>query len=479
MKNTLRLTCFLLLVAPLIMAQSSSVPNGSFENWSSTTYNNLWLNGYPFSSNIQTLAIGDTTVMPTNDAYHGSYALKIRTIDTSNNTYDGHTINALDASSRNPSTWTGGTPFDEKPTGIRAYYKYYNPNYSSATTDSATIIISFKKGGSTIHTYTYLIGGWQKNSYALFQATFNPALSQTPDSVLVGFSSSDAFHNQYLVNGSVLKIDSVSFTGVSSQPEINGDFENWTQYTTPPIPNNWTVDDSRNITQTTDKYDGNYAVAIKSGYDDQKNTAYGSQISIHLFTDKGFPCPTTDSLIFQYKYLPSVSGEYANATINLYRGGNQKGSYALLLPQQNSYTRQALYFTETDGLQPDSIQIYFNSADYQHDYSAQTYAGSILYIDAVNFKSQLTTGINNTLTNNKIFFYPNPVTSISYLNLADDIDISDCTLVISNSIGKLITSTPVSNHTMSIKKADFVTGVYFYEIRKGNQVIKQGKFTVN
>src|SRR5437588_6154590 len=44
-------------------------------------------------------------------------------------------------------------------------------------------------------------------------------------------SSSDFKDNIYKV-GSMLLIDSVSFTGVSSQPvNFNGDFENWTSQT--------------------------------------------------------------------------------------------------------------------------------------------------------------------------------------------------------------------------------------------------------
>lgn len=482
MKKILCILCSLLLAIPSILAQSDAIPNGSFENWTTTTYSNLWLTGYPATSNLSSLvAANDTTVMPTTDAYHGTYALKIRTIITGSKTYNGHVVNVTNANSSSPSGWVGGTPYTQTPTGMRAYYKYYNPNYTAATGDSATIIVAFKKGGNIIQTYAYLIGGWQKSTYALFQQTFSPALTTTPDSVMIGFTSSDAMHSQYAVNGSVLKIDSVSFTGATSQPAINGDFENWTSYTTNPIPNDWNCSDYQNnlIYRTTDSYSG-YAIAIKSGYDSNKAQAYGSGISISLYTDSGFPCPTKDSLVFYYKYAPAVSTELAFAQINLYKSGNNTGFAYLTLPQQSTYKRQAFYFNATNNVQPDSIQINFGSADYNNTttYSAASYAGSTLYIDGVDFKSDITTGINSPIATSTIRLYPNPLANYSVIDIAQDVDLTGLLLYVYDVTGKIVQYQQITSHQTNLYKSDFAPGLYYYKLIQSNSAVKTDKFIV-
>ena len=73
------------------------------------------------------------------------------------------------------------------------------------------------------------------SSYTLFEIPFSPALTETPDSVMFAVASSwevvTGEGNGGMV-GSTLTVDSISFTGVTSQPTLfNGDFESWKSVT--------------------------------------------------------------------------------------------------------------------------------------------------------------------------------------------------------------------------------------------------------
>lgn len=57
----------------------NSIPNGSFEIWNSTTYDNL--QNYPFTSNASLYSqIGTFNATKTADSYQGSAAIKLTTI---------------------------------------------------------------------------------------------------------------------------------------------------------------------------------------------------------------------------------------------------------------------------------------------------------------------------------------------------------------------------------------------------------------
>src|SRR5581483_10550830 len=98
--------------------------------------------------------------------------------------------------------------------------------------------------------------------YTLSANMFAPALTQTPDTVVFGATSSNLLINNFRgIPGSNLTIDSVTFTGVVSQPALlDGDFENWTMDTAT-FPNSW-VGTYPGVFMSTDKYSGTYALEL-------------------------------------------------------------------------------------------------------------------------------------------------------------------------------------------------------------------------
>ncbi|MBV5342869.1 hypothetical protein JZU68_04390, partial [bacterium] len=67
-----------------------------------------------------------------------------------------------DSKSGNMSLWANGMAYTGRPTGIRGYYKY-----NLATSDSALMIVVFRKSGTTIGSYQYKLGGI-KPDFTLF-----------------------------------------------------------------------------------------------------------------------------------------------------------------------------------------------------------------------------------------------------------------------------------------------------------------------
>ena len=108
------------------------------------------------------------------------------------------------------------------------------------------------------------------------------------------------------IPGSTVTIDSVVFTGVSSQPDgFNGDFELWQTITRENLVG-WNC---RGTAKTTDKYKGTYAVELITNppgfgnnqvdvgsFSNAKNTNNGPPTGGSPYTNQ------TDTLVFYYKY---------------------------------------------------------------------------------------------------------------------------------------------------------------------------------
>jgi hypothetical protein len=251
MKKHLLILC-IAYIAIAAYAQNS-IPNGNFENWTTNSFD--YPQNFTYTSITDYSLFSNPNVVKTKDAYHGSYAVQIsNATDAAKDTINGYIVNFNPSTSGDPSTWHGGISYSQKPTGITGWYKY-----NVDKTDSATLIVVFSKAGANIGTYTLLIGGIQ-NSYSQFNFTFKPALTITPDSVIFAATAGKLVNGQlHGVPGSVLKLDDISFTGVTSQPDsLNGDFESWQTQTINTLDNWYYNGDPQakvlSVLKTTDTY---------------------------------------------------------------------------------------------------------------------------------------------------------------------------------------------------------------------------------
>ncbi|MHB8259379.1 MAG: T9SS type A sorting domain-containing protein [Bacteroidia bacterium] len=372
------LSVFGLLVVSTAFSQT--IPNGGFENWTTTSYEEPT---YYMTSNSQNNngLPNPINAIKTTDAYHGSYAVKLSTVLSGVDTAFAWFANG------NPNTGTvapqGGIPYSHKPTGMRLYYKS-----NIIGTDSALIIVEFKAAGVSIGNYFYKIAASQ-SSYILFNPTFSPALTATPDSVMFAAASSNALAGKG-TPGNMLQIDSLSFTGVSAQPaNLNGDFESW-QPKTISMANGWATNYGN---QTTDKYTGTYALELQtsapgpmSGGGIQAGSATTGKWS-NSGPVGGLPyTKQIDTLIFYYKYFPADVNDSASVYVNFKNSGSNFYNAAKYLHQASSYTKVMMPFDLTGtGTIPDTAMINMQSSNYPVPAS---YVGSDLKIDNMYFTSQ-------------------------------------------------------------------------------------------
>jgi hypothetical protein len=400
-----------LLIQTVLYGQS--VPNSGFENWTSATYDSP--QGYVDNSNRQAyFKCGAAfNCVKTTDAYHGTYAIQLTTHTSATDTCFGYFVNSSNTNG-NPLTWTGGIPYNQMATGIKGYYKS-----NVAAGDSAGIIAIFRAGGNPVGFYAYKFSGTH-NTYTPFSFTFSPPLLATPDSLIFAAVSSDVFNN-YAASGSMFQLDSVSFTGVASQPALfNGDFENW-QSQTLNIPNGWYISSGQGLgyARTTDSYAGTYAMEVQTYLGDNNGSpvaqagevATGYCIGNSSCTwQGGYPFSNqVDTLSFYYKYAPS-----GNDTAQVYlmfkkNGAIVSGAGTQIYNSAGTYQYAQIPFNT--GTAVDTVIVQLQSSSWNN--SALSFVGSDFKVDNINFKSQIT-GISNPFVNagKQTFFYPNPVSNI-------------------------------------------------------------------
>jgi hypothetical protein len=475
MKKHLLLLCFACF--GISVYGQNSVPNGTFENWITGTFNNPQY--YPYTSNIATyLKQGVFNVTRTTDAYHGSYAVQVATTTIPGDTAFGYFVNILPGNN-SPSQWHGGMPYNQIPTGVRGYYKY-----NVATADSATMIIAFSKLGNNIGTYYLKIGG-VNTSYKLFSINFNPALSTTPDSVEFGALSckfSPPMQQPHGVAGSVLKLDSVSFTGVSSQPAMmNGDFELW-QPQTLNFPAQWYPlsggDQGTGVFQTTDAVKGTYAVELKTFLGSQNNhpAAQPAAISTGYYPSNctgncsqrgGYPFSNAkDTLVFSYKYSPSAN-DSARVVQSFKKNGTPVGATFVYLHASATYQVKQLPFNI--GINPDTVIVSISSSDFRD--TLTTFVGSDLKIDEMYFKSQAIITAVSPVTGenaNSISIFPNPSEGKFQIK-SSGAEIRR--LEIYDALGKRIyLNSKYRQETNEIDLSRYPKGIYFVKIFDGLKI---------
>lgn len=461
----------LLVFCKFNLPATDIIPNGNFENWSFSTYSSP--ENYPYSSNLQA-HYNETpfNLTKTTDAYHGQSAVKLSSISTDYGPSMCYFVNS-DPGEGDMSTWKNGFEYNQKPTGIRGYYKY---NVASA--DSGLIMIVFRKSGSSIGNYIFKIGG-VKTNYTLFNFALNPTLTQTPDSVIFGAVSSDFTKNDGGAAGSILYLDSVSFTGVASQPALmNGDFENWTNYNTPVTLDDWNPmrNNREGIAKTTVAKDGNYALELTSylGQEKDENENVFTRNRPGYLTNGywsnscncnkgGIPFTNMiDTLSFWYKYSPS-STDHAEVSIEFRKNGSSFEWQMVSLYNTASYRYAELPFNV--GQSPDSIIINVISSSW--DNIDLAFVGSKLTIDKMMFKSEIMySGLNETTDNNLLDIYPSASNGVFSVKNPENLRLN---IEIYNAAGVRVSE--ISGTNIEINLTNDPGGVYFAKINLQQKTI--------
>ena len=364
------------------LAFGQTIPNGGFESWTTLSYEEP-THYQTSNSNNNNGNFFPANAIKTTDAFHANYAIKLSTVlEANSDTAIAYFCNG------NPGQTPaqGGIPYTQKPTGIRLHYKS-----NIIGTDSALILVVFKKGGANLATYFWKIGASQ-SSYTLFSKTFSPALTVNPDTVIFGATSSDPFNNNYKgTPGNMMQIDSISFIGAPQPATLNGDLEQW-QSNSMDLPNGWT---SEYAAKSTDAYTGTYAIELQT-----TAPGFGGGGGIHpgnatsgKYTNSGpvgggHPySKQIDTLVFYYKYLPADPNDTATIYVNFKKNGFNFWNAGTFMLQASVYTRVSIPFDlTTSGNIPDSCVITFQSSNKWP--APASYIGSDLKIDNMYFVSQ-------------------------------------------------------------------------------------------
>lgn len=446
----------------MLQAQIST-PNGGFENWTTTTFS--YPTNYDININKDGYENGKIFPLTKTAGYQSTYGVQIQTTAELGMAF----FLNYDPQSQDPSTWHGGFPYTQKPTGFKGYYKY-----NVASGDQGMAIIVFSKNGSNIGTYTYYLGGLHTD-YTAFNFTFSPALTDTPDSVIVAFTSSGLTGAQ---TGSTLVVDDISFTGVTSQPAlINGDFEQWTDISIE-NPTNWYANsndeyDQSPITKTTDAHNGTYAAELKTFLGEENHQPqvepaqlmtgyYPKNCDGNCYPEGGYPFTNiSDILEFYYKYAPVGNDQ---AAVSLFfkkkdNSMNNNGWYASKwLTATSEYTYVEIPFELN--FVPDSVIIQIQSSVWDNT-NPVINIGSDLKIDDLCFRSQRT-GLENIYTD-KVLISPNPTDKGFYINNSLSVE----NILITDLRGNKILSTYNTNNyidTNAIQK-----GIYIVQLQSKNK----------
>ncbi|MBI3503085.1 MAG: T9SS type A sorting domain-containing protein [Bacteroidetes bacterium] len=480
MKNNFYTLIAGLLISTIGFSQGS-IPNGNFESWTTGTYDIP--QNYVECSDPQTFYENlPNNEIKSTDFYHGAYAVQLTTtVSATKDTLMAYFINTNPNQGGNkngPPAWYGGFAYNQKPTGIRGYYKS-----SIASPDTGRILVMFKHSGVDTSIYLYSFYGTH-STYTMFSYTFNPPLPSTPDTVIFAAGSSDFTNNNLQRNGSMLQIDSVSFTGVSSQPALfNGDFENWTTQNMIRL-DNWLVNpwEAQGVMQTTDKVAGNYAVELKTFLGDRNGNPAAQSAQIN---NGGMNCPLPppapciayggypfsnqfDTLCFWYKYIP-MGMDTAQINVN-FRNTTQQWNNGILLNSSSVYKYVEIPYNLP--FVPDTVSINAQSSSWQD--SAVSFVGSDLKLDEMHFKSQpLTTSVPSLHIDNTISVYPNPssweFTIQSSLFNVENVEVY-------NAVGeKIISEKPnAKTEVLNLKEE----GIYFVRMNSNGKIITK-KLIVN
>lgn len=445
------------------------IPNNGFEVWTSITIENPTF--YSFTSN-QAVVYSQmpTNVVKTTDKFHGQYAIQLSsTTYAPGKPYLAYYLNS-DPQEGDINKWIGGMPYTEIPTGIRGWYKY-----NVETADSGIVMAVFRKSNAVIGTYIIKIGGI-KDTYTLFNFPLTPALTQHPDSVIFGAVSSDFTKYPQGLPGSILKIDSVSFTGVVNQPEkMNGDFEQWVEVQSSPqlaVWNQNSNNQSKGMSRTSEAKSGQYALQLTTYLGEENGiprarqgyacTGYNDNNS--QFMKGGEPYKNRkDTLTFWYKYTPMLDDK-AEIALNFKVAETNITWRSRTLDASENYQYAELPF-EID-LTPDTVILQIQSSVSSN--SATNYVGSKLIIDDIIFKSQLSTGYKPIESNKTI--------SIKQITPDGKFMIKACNINILrfdvyDIAGRKVMPTTIASSIIDI--SNLVEGIYCIKISYGDYILAQ------
>ena len=459
---------FIAFAAANNVVTAQSCPNGNFEVWGAHNYNVLDSGWY--DSNSQSISQNDTLTVWKVTGISGN-AVHLQTSVIGLDTNQAYITNSLG----DPMAGIGGFPFSQQPTAFTGYYKYNLPG-----SDSATLVVFFKKSGTIISTNKFMISNSTGSLATFTPFSFPISLSVVPDSVIIAASSSNVFGSG-LQNGSWLELDQLAFTGTGiTQSITDGSFDNWTP-TAFEVPTGWktTIGFISGISKSTDHFEGNYSAKLVStpsggGGGGPVSPAFLTTGNISKQSGPVGGLPYTqmiDTLTGYYTYVP-VGADTAGLNITLSQAGSPMAGFGTFFLPATSWTYFEVPFSVTTA--PDTMRIDIMSAS-----RFATIPGSTLQIDHMQLKSQPLPPVDVAtlqMGKNSITYYPNPVADQLHVKFGFHVT-GYVNVLIYDIVGhKYVDSSFLSKKSgVTIPVDQLPTGNYFVEIL-GKDLAVRDKF---
>jgi hypothetical protein len=368
------------------------IPNFNFEIW------NTWTSLVPSSFTFFKERISQYT-----PGSNSNYAVSVM-----NNLAEDEPGAILLGNSSAGSDFSGGTPFNVRPDSLSGCF-----NYSIVSGDTALVFFMLKKQGVFVANNIYKIYGNSSGNFNNLKFPIQYSSSDVPDSLILGFASSDFRNLTQFSSANYLIIDDIHFTGTALTIP-NHDFEDWDTVNRVTL-SDWWYDkrDSpfnsipETVFRSLDAQSGTYAAILR-------NVIIGSDsITGRFYSGKDWGPDFKVNAKHQrltgyYKFQPE-NNDTLFIMVNMYKNGQQIG-YGIL--KQGAvvidYTPFSLNIDyDSDTIVPDSAQIKIATTTFN-----KAHGNSVLYIDNLNFDGFLSSGIKEpalTATGNFDFnVYPNP-----------------------------------------------------------------------
>lgn len=437
------------------LCAQNSIPNGGFENWTSTSFNQL--DNYVTRPGISLFITGALTTTRSNDRFNGNFSIRMETKSTAEDTIAG-VFTSGDFDTEN------GFPYSQQPDSIVGYYKS-----DVKAGDSAFIVVRFSNAG-TIFSFQVIDFVGVQNSWTRFSVPLN--LAMTPDSMFIAATSSNLINEVGIQPGSWLMLDSLHFVGTGiTQQIVNGDFENWTSSTFEE-PSFWSTTNaataetgSNSATRTTDSHSGISALRLETIVFFEDDT-FGI-VSNGVFGDSiirgGQPFSSTfDTLVGYYKYSP-IGLDTAGVSLTFFRNGNIIGGSFNTLTAQSTYTEFRIPFVLPQV--PDTMRIDIFSS------IGEDIVGSTLFIDGLTLNSIITSLDKNLEEVKNLKLYPNPASdqlniNFSPLERAVELQLMDA-------LGRVYQREMLSKGQMglALELSPLKKGIYYLRLIDGQKMV--------
>jgi hypothetical protein len=455
MKKTL-LILSLFITAKLF---GQAVPNGTFESWSLTPYEEP--NGIWYTSNPQSLAQFDSANVTKVIGFSGQ-AVHLRTIVTPGDTDFAYIKNTPG----DPTKAQGGVPYTQMSTSITGYYRY-----DLVPGDTALLLVLFKKNGAVIGRYGAKIFGTLTGSFSLFNFPFVPALSTAPDTMIIASASSNAILSKTIKGGSWLELDQLAFTGPNTAIS-GGTFDSWSSLSYD-VPVGWndvfTAQTASGVSQTTAKYAGSYAVSLQSQPGNGPNGVAPAIITTGQAPPKGNthggrPYTLTKDTLMGYYFYNTPGTDSGVINITLTKNGGVVGGGGMRLKAVGFYTFFKIPIAA--GSTPDTMKVDVLSSVG----SSNANSASALVVDNLSLKSQPLGLFELGSGNTEIKTFPNPAKDKLNIELSNNIS-GAAHIYVYDITGRIIKESDITierNHLIQLNVEGLNTGMYFYKLNTEN-----------